>query len=438
MVKISRVGAALAAAAAMSLVAPGAWAQAAAPAALSDGNTAWVLSATALVLLMTLPGLALLYGGLVQSRNVLSVLMHCFAVAAIVSVVWLVAGYTLAFGDGGAANRWIGGLNKAFLAGVGTGSLSGTIPETVFFMFQMTFAIITPALIIGAYVERIRFCAVVLFTVLWSLLVYAPVAHWIWGGGFLATLGVQDFAGGIVVHLTSGLSAIIMAVMLGARRKFPHEVFPPHNPGMVMTGAGMLWVGWYGFNGGSALAADGAAGMAIAVTHVSAATAACTWMAVEYLRYGRASCIGAVTGAVAGLATVTPASGFIGPVGGFACGLIAGIVCFEAVSIVKKRFRIDDSLDVMAVHGIGGITGTLLTAVFGATSFGGLGLSKLTMSGQLAVQATGLAVVAAWTIVVTVAIVLVVRSVAGLRVTAEDEVEGLDITAHGERAYEFK
>ena len=438
MLMISRVGAALVAAAASSFFVPEAWAQAATAATLSDGNTAWLLTATALVLFMTLPGLALFYGGLVQSRNVLSVLMHCFAIAAIVSVVWLVAGYTLAFGDGGAVNAWIGGLSKMFLTGVGTNALSGTIPETAFFMFQMTFAIITPALIIGAYVERIRFCAVVVFTILWSVIVYAPVAHWVWGGGFLATLGVQDFAGGIVVHLTSGLSAIIVAIMLGARRKFPHEVFPPHSPGMVMTGAGMLWVGWYGFNGGSALAADGAAAMAITVTHISAATAACTWMAVEYLRYGRASCIGAVTGAVAGLATVTPASGFIGPIGGFACGLIAGIICFEAVAIVKQKLRIDDSLDVMAVHGVGGITGTLLTAVFGAPSLGGLGLSKLTMSGQLAVQATGLAAVAAWTFVATVAIVIVVRRTVGLRASAEDEVEGLDITAHGERAYEFK
>jgi Amt family ammonium transporter len=391
-----------------------------------------------LVLLMTLPGLALFYGGLVQSRNVLSVIMHCFAVAAIVSVVWLVAGYALAFGDGGSVNRWIGGLSKAFLAGVGTSALSGSIPETAFFMFQMTFAIITPALIIGAYVERIRFGAVVLFTILWSLIVYAPVAHWVWGGGFLAALGVEDFAGGIVVHLTSGLSAIIIAMMVGARRKFPHEVLPPHNPGMVMTGAGMLWVGWYGFNGGSALAADGAAAMAITVTHISAASAACTWMAVEHLRYGRASCIGAVTGAVAGLATVTPASGFIGPIGGFACGVIAGIICFEAVSIVKKHLQIDDSLDVMAVHGIGGITGTLLTAVFGAPAFGGLGLSKLSISGQLGVQATALAVVAVWTAVATVAIVTFVRAVVGLRVSHEEEIEGLDITSHGERAYEFK
>jgi len=435
---LSRAAAALIVAAAFSFVAPAAWAQGAPTVALSEGNTAWLLTATALVLFMTLPGLALFYGGLVQSRNVLSVLMHCFAIAAIVSVLWLIAGYSLAFGNGGAANAWIGGLAKAFLTGVGTATLSGTIPETAFFMFQMTFAIITPALIIGAYVERVRFGAVVLFTLLWSLVVYVPVAHWVWGGGFLATLGVEDFAGGIVVHLTSGLSAIIVALMMGPRRKFPHEVHPPHSPGMVMTGAGMLWVGWYGFNGGSALAADGSAAMAITVTHVSAATAACTWMAIEWLRYGRASCIGVVTGAVAGLATVTPASGFIGPVGGFACGLIAGVVCFEAVTLIKNRFKIDDSLDVMAVHGVGGITGTVLTAIFGATAFGGLGLSKLSILGQLKVQVLGLAATAVWTAVATIAIVAVVRALIGLRVNDEDEAEGLDITVHGERAYDLK
>jgi Amt family ammonium transporter len=424
--------------AALSLSARAAGAQTDLVPAFNAGDTAWLLTATALVLLMTLPGLALFYGGLVQSRNVLSVIMHCFAITAIVSVVWLIAGYSLVFDDGGSYPQWIGGLGKVFLSGVGVDALTGKIPEMAFFMFQMTFAIITPALIIGAYVERIRFGAVVLFTLLWSLLVYAPVAHWIWGGGFLADLGVEDFAGGIVVHLTSGLSAIIMAIMVGARRRFPHEVHPPHNPGMVMTGAGMLWVGWFGFNGGSALAADGSAAMAIAVTHISAATAACTWMAVEYLRYGRASCVGIVTGAVAGLATVTPASGFIGPIGGFACGLIAGVVCFEAVLLLKARLKIDDSLDVMAVHGIGGLTGTLLTAVFGAASMGGLGISELSIGDQFVVQATGLGIVALWTTVVTIAIVLFVRRAIGLRVSEEDEVEGLDITAHGERAYDLR
>ncbi|HTI86708.1 MAG TPA: ammonium transporter [Alphaproteobacteria bacterium] len=437
MSKIFRAGAACAAATAMLVSASDAWAQTV-TATFSAGNTAWLLTATALVLFMTLPGLALFYGGLVQSRNVLSVLMHCFAVSAIVSVAWLVAGYALSFGDGGSVNHLIGGLSKAFLAGIGPDTLSGSVPEIAFFMFQMTFAIITPGLIIGAFVERIRFGAVVLFTILWSLFVYVPICHWVWGGGFLANLGVEDFAGGIVVHLTSGISAIIMALMVGPRRKFPVEIHPPHNPGMVMTGAGMLWVGWYGFNGGSALAADGAAAMAIAVTHISAATAACTWMVVEWLRYKRASCVGVVTGAVAGLATVTPASGFIGPFGGFACGLIAGVVCFEAVAFVKHRLKIDDSLDVMAVHGVGGITGTMLTAVLGAPAFGGLGLSKLSIGGQLAAQLIGIAAAAAWTIVATVVIVMVVRATIGLRVSEEDEAEGLDITAHGERAYDLK
>ncbi|MGE5539979.1 MAG: ammonium transporter [Gemmatimonas sp.] len=437
MSKMIRAGAAVAATAAMLASAP-AWAQTAATATLSDGNTAWLLTATALVLFMTLPGLALFYGGLVQSRNVLSVLMHCFAISAIVSVGWLIAGYSLAFGDGGAVNHLIGGLSRVFLAGVGTATLSGTVPEAAFFMFQMTFAIITPGLILGAFVERIRFGAVVLFTILWSLIVYVPVCHWVWGNGFLAGLGVQDFAGGIVVHLTSGISAIIMALMVGPRRKFPTEIHPPHSPGMVMTGAGMLWVGWYGFNGGSALAADGAAAMAITVTHISAATAACTWMLVEWLRYKRASCVGVVTGAVAGLATVTPASGFIGPFGGFVCGIVAGVICFEAVLLVKMRLKIDDSLDVMAVHGVGGITGTLLTAFLGAPALGGLGLSKLSVGGQFLAQLIGVGAAAAWTIVATVIIVMVVRSVISLRVSDEDEAEGLDITAHGERAYDLK
>lgn len=423
---------------AASLAGGPAWAQESIGPVLSGGDTAWLLTATALVLFMTLPGLALFYGGLVQSRNVLSVIMHCFAITAIVSVAWLVVGYSLVFDMGGPFVDWIGGFGKVFLSGVGVEAKAGSIPEIAFFMFQMTFAIITPALIIGAYVERIRFGAVVLFTLLWSLLVYAPVAHWIWGAGFLAELGVEDFAGGIVVHLTSGLSAIIMALMVGPRRRFPHEIHPPHNPGMVMTGAGMLWVGWFGFNGGSALAADGAAAMAIAVTHISAATAACTWMAVEYIRYGRTSCVGIVTGAVAGLATVTPASGFIGPVGGFACGLIAGVICFEAVLLLKTRLKIDDSLDVMAVHGVGGLTGTLLTAIFGASSMGGLGISELSIGEQFGVQAIGLGITAVWTIALTVLIVLIVKHTVGLRVAEEDEVDGLDITAHGERAYDLK
>ena len=418
----------------LCLIAPEAFAQTAA-AKLDGANTAWILTSTALVLLMTLPGLALFYGGLVRAQNVLSVLMHCFAIACIVSVLWLVAGYSLAFGDGGSLNKWIGGLSKAFLGGVGTGALSGTLPETVFFMFQMTFAIITPALVVGAYVERIKFGAVVLFTVLWLMLVYVPVAHWVWGGGWLGTMGVQDFAGGLVVHVTCGTAAFIVARELGPRRGFPREVQPPHAPGLVMMGAAMLWVGWYGFNGGSALAADGAAGMAITVTHISAATAAVTWMTIEWTRHGKPTLVGITTGAIAGLATITPASGFVGPVGAIVFGIVAALICYGAVGLVKFKLKVDDSLDVLAVHGVGGATGTLLTAVFGATAFGGLGLSKLSIAGQLGVQAIGVVAVLGFTAVVTLIICKVIKAVCGLRVEDEVEIEGLDIRSHGERAY---
>jgi len=406
------------------------------PAATADGaSTAWILTATALVLFMTLPGLALFYGGLVRAQNVLSVLMHCFTIACLASVLWLAGVYSLAFGDGGALNSWIGGFGKAFLAGVGTGSLSGTLPETVFFMFQMTFAIITPALIVGAYVERIKFSAMVLFSGLWLVLVYAPVCHWVWGGGWLGAMGVQDFAGGLVVHATCGTAAFVIARALGGRRGFPREVQPPHAPGLVMTGAAMLWVGWYGFNGGSALAADGAAGMAITVTHISAATAALVWMAIEWAKHGKPTLVGITTGAIAGLATITPASGFVGPAGALVIGLIAGLLCYAAVGIVKSRFQVDDSLDVLAVHGVGGIAGTLLTAVFGAAAFGGLGASKLTIGNQLMVQGIGVVATVVFTAVVTWIICKVVDATVGLRVEAEVEIEGLDIRTHGERGY---
>jgi Amt family ammonium transporter len=411
-------------------------AQAQVPAAAADGaSTAWILTATALVLFMTLPGLALFYGGLVRAQNVLSVLMHCFTIACLASVLWLAGVYSLAFGDGGALNSWIGGFGKAFLAGVGTGSLSGTLPETVFFMFQMTFAIITPALIVGAYVERIKFSAMVLFSGLWLVLVYAPVCHWVWGGGWLGAMGVQDFAGGLVVHATCGTAAFVIARALGGRRGFPREVQPPHAPGLVMTGAAMLWVGWYGFNGGSALAADGAAGMAITVTHISAATAALVWMAIEWAKHGKPTLVGITTGAIAGLATITPASGFVGPSGALVIGLIAGLLCYAAVGIVKSRFQVDDSLDVLAVHGVGGIAGTLLTAVFGAVAFGGLGASKLTIGNQLMVQGIGVVATVVFTAVVTWIICKVVDATVGLRVEAEVEIEGLDIRTHGERGY---
>ena len=390
---------------------------------MNGADTAWILVATALVLFMTLPGLALFYGGLVRARNVLSVFMHVYAVACLMSILWLVAGHSIAFG--GEGSLW-GGLGKAFLGGVDSESLSGTLPEVLFFAFQMTFAIITPALIVGAYVERIGFGFVLLFSALWMLLVYAPVTHWIWGGGILADggifgeTGVRDFAGGIVVHETAGLAALILALFLGPRR---NRHTPPHNPGMVMIGAGMLWVGWFGFNGGSQLAADGGAAMANTVTHLSAASASLSWALWERIKFGRASLVGIVTGSVAGLASITPASGFVGPVEALVIGSVAGILCQEAVNLVRNRLKIDDTLDVFAVHGVGGIFGTIMIAVFGA--------------GSWAAQLGSLAIVGGFTAVVTVAIIFVVKLVTPLRVDIETETNGLDLSVHGERAYEF-
>ncbi len=405
--------------------------------ALSGANTAWILTATALVLFMTMPGLALFYGGLVGSRNVVSVLMHCFAICCMASVLWLVCTYSLAFGDGGPLNAYVGGLGKAFLAGVGIDSSSGDIPETVFFMFQMTFAIITPALIVGAYVERIKFSAVMLFSLIWSILVYAPVAHWVWGGGWLGAMGVQDFAGGLVVHMTCGVSALVLASVLGRRSGFPNEIQRPHNPGLVMIGAAMLWVGWYGFNAGSALAADGNAGMAMTVTHISAATAALTWMLIEWVGHGKPTLVGIATGAIAGLATITPASGYVGPVGALFIGVAAGVVCFYMCGVVKNMLNIDDSLDVFAVHGVGGALGTLLTAFFGAASLGGLGHSEKTIGSQFSIQLTGVIATLVWSAVLTFIIVKIVQALVGLRSSSEEETEGLDIVTHGERGYEL-
>ncbi len=408
-------------------------------AGLNGADTAWILTSTALVLFMTLPGLALFYGGLVRAQAVLSVLMHCFTICCLASLLWLFGVYSLAFGDGGALNPVIGGLDKAFLAGVGADSLSGTIPETTFFMFQMTFAIITPALIVGAYPERINFPVVVLFSSIWLILVYAPAAHWIWGEGWLADLGIMDFAGGMVVHVTAGVSALVLAVVLGSRRGFPREITPPHSPGMTMTGAAMLWVGWFGFNAGSALVADGSAGMAMTVTHISAAVGALSWAVVEWVRYGKPSLIGTVTGMVAGLASITPASGFVGPVGALVIGLVGGLLCFWATTYIKRVAKIDDSLDVFAVHGVGGALGSILTAVFAATSLGGMGLAEgTTMGGQLMVQILGVVVVAAWSGIATFAVVKLIGLVVRLRVSEEEEIEGLDIVAHGERAYELQ
>jgi ammonium transporter, Amt family len=404
------------------------------PAKFDGANTAWVLTASALVLFMTMPALALFYAGLVRSRNVLSVMMHCVVIACMGSVLWLAAGYSLAF-DGGNGG-YIGTLSKAFLSGVTKESLTGTLPEIVFFLFQMTFAIITPALMVGAYPERIRFGAVVIISGLWLMLVYVPVTHWVWGDGWLMKRSVMDFAGGLTVHATAGASSLVIAALLGPRDGFPKQLQPPHNPGMTMMGAGMLWVGWFGFNGGSALTADGAAGMAIVATHLSAATAGLVWMLIEYLRFGRASMVGAVTGVIAGLATVTPASGFIGPIGGVILGASGALVCFVAVDIIKHKIRIDDSLDVFAVHGVGGILGTFLVAFLAHESMGGAGYAKgVTMQDQVITQAIGIGATVLWSVVMTALIVLAAKALVGLRVDAETQHEGLDSASHGERGY---
>jgi len=411
----------------------------AAPAAaqeINGGDTAWIIVATALVLFMTLPGLALFYAGLVRSGSVLSVIMQCVAIACVASVAWLVIGYSLAFGD--SVGGWVGGLGKMFFSGVDSAAVSGTIPEIVFAVFQMTFAVITPALIVGAYPERMKFSAVVLFSLLWLIFVYAPVCHWVWGGGWMSELGVRDFAGGIVVHATAGVSALLLAKMLGPRQGFPNELRPPHNPGMTAMGACMLWVGWFGFNGGSQLAADGGAGMAIAVTHISAATAAIVWSLIEWAKFGKPSLVGAVTGIIAGLATITPASGFVGPIGALIIGAAAGVVCFYAVGFVKNALGIDDSLDVFAVHGVGGILGTLLLAPLAAASLGGGGQAEgVTWIAQLGVQATGVVVAVVWSLAFSFVIIMVCKVACGLRVDPDDEVSGIDLPAHGERGYEL-
>ena len=391
---------------------------------MNAADSAWIMTATALVLFMTLPGLALFYGGLVRSRNVLSVFMHCYAIACLMSVLWFFVGYSIAFGPG-ESGLW-GGLAKVGLAGVTAESLSGTLPEVLFFAFQMTFAIITPALIVGAYVERIGFGFMLLFSGLWMLLCYAPVVHWVWGGGMLADggifgeTGVKDFAGGIVVHETAGLAALILAVVLGPRK---NQTTPPHNPGMVMIGAAMLWVGWFGFNGGSQLAADGGAAMAITVTHISAATASLTWALWERIKFGKASLVGIVTGTIAGLASITPASGFVGPWAALLIGAVAGILCQEAVVFIRNRVKIDDTLDVFAVHGVGGIFGTIMIAVLGA--------------GTWAAQLGSLAIVGVFTTVVTLVLIYVCKALLPIRVDRETETNGLDLSVHGERAYDI-
>ncbi|GIS05757.1 MAG: ammonium transporter [Candidatus Dadabacteria bacterium] len=400
---------------------------------LDTGNTAWILISTALVLFMTLPGLALFYGGLVKSKNILSVLMQCIAIACLASLIWLAVGYSLAFSEG---NQWVGGLKNSFFSGIERSSLSGDIPESVFFMFQMTFAIITPALMVGAYVERIKFSAVLLFSGLWLVVVYAPVTHWIWGGGWLAEMGILDYAGGLVVHLTAGISALVLAAALGPRKGFPDQVDPPHNPALVMIGASMLWVGWFGFNAGSALAANEDAGMAMLVTHVSAATASLVWMFIDWLKFGKPTLVGLVTGTIAGLASITPASGFVGPIGALIIGGSAGIICYVLVSFVKNTLKVDDSLDVFAVHGAGGVLGILLVSFLTDSNIGGAGYADgMSASSQFNVQLIGVASVFVWSIIASLIIIVIVKALTGLRVEDSHEEEGLDISSHGETNY---
>ena len=399
---------------------------------INFGHTAWILTSTALVLLMTLPGLALFYGGLVRSKNTISVLAQCFLIAALISVIWVVIGYSLSFSGEG---LYIGNLDKFLLKNIKITSLTGEIPELLFVMFQMTFAIITPALIIGAFVERIKFSAVFLFTLLWVIFVYAPVAHWVWGNGWLAKKGVLDFAGGLVVHTTAGISSLVIAYFLGRRKGFPKMAHPPHSPVLAMIGASMLWVGWFGFNAGSALAANGNAAMAMLVTHSSAATATLTWMCIDWYKNGKPGLIGIITGMVAGLATVTPASGYIGPMGGIILGLLSGFICYWFVGFIKFKLKIDDSLDVFAVHGVGGILGTLLAGILATDTFGGLGIEKSAFD-QTVVQFIGVISVAIFALVVTIIIVKIIQATIGLRVSSQqEEFDGLDLGSHGEKSY---
>ena len=400
---------------------------------VNNGDTAWILTSTALVLFMTLPGLALFYAGLVNSKNVVSVLMQHFAVACVVSVIWVILGYSLAFSSG---NAWIGDLSNLFMKSIDINSTSGTIPESLFATFQMTFAIITPALIIGAFVERIKFSAMLIFISLWVIIVYVPVTHWVWGGGILSSWGTMDFAGGIVVHATAGTAALVTALTLGKRRGFPKSLTPPHSPILTMIGAAMLWIGWFGFNAGSALGANSSAGMAMLVTHISASTSALVWMFIEWRRFGKPSLIGVVTGMVAGLATVTPASGYIGIPGGLILGLSGGLLCYLAVDYIRGKLQIDDSLDVFAVHGVGGILGTLLVAFLATSTFSGLGLPEgQTAISQFIVQFKAVVLTVIWTSVFTYLILKATSLIVPLRVEEQEEIEGLDLRSHGEKGY---
>ncbi len=405
---------------------------------LNTGDTAWILTSTALVLFMTIPGLSLFYGGLVRVKNVLSVLMQCFAITCMVSLLWLLGVYSLAFSEG---NDFIGGLSGMLMANVSEGAMSGGIPESVFAMFQLTFAIITPALVVGGFAERMRFSSMMLFSGLWVVAVYAPVTHWVWGGGWLGNMGLLDFAGGTVVHVTAGVAALVCALVLRQRKGFPQTPMPPHNMTMTITGAGMLWVGWFGFNAGSALSANGDAGMAMLVTHMSASAGALTWMTIEWIRFGKPSALGAVTGMVAGLGTITPASGYVGPAGGLVIGIMAGFVCFHATMYMKRKLQIDDSLDVFPVHGVGGALGTVLAGVFASASLGvfsGQGYAEgVTMSSQVGTQVIGVLASALWTATVTFGLLKLVDVILGLRVSADEETEGLDLNQHNERGYDM-
>ena len=405
---------------------------------LDTGNTAWMLTSTALVLFMTIPGLALFYAGMVRSKNVLSVLMQCFAITALVTILWMVAAYSMAFTDGGAMQAWVGGLDKAFLSGITGETLSGSIPETVFMTFQMTFAIITPALIVGAFAERMKFSAMLWFMGLWLLIVYAPIAHWVWGGGWLADKGVLDFAGGTVVHINAGIAGLVAALMLGKRKGFPTTAMPPHNLAFTVVGASMLWVGWFGFNAGSELAADGTAGMAMAVTQIATAMAALTWMFAEWISHSKPSVLGIASGAVAGLVAITPASGTAGPTGALIIGFAAGLLCFLSATKLKRALGYDDSLDVFGVHAVGGIVGAILTGVCADASLGGVGLAEgVTISDQVATQFVGVAATLVYTAVVSFILLKILDVIIGLRVDEESETAGLDISLHDERGYNF-
>ncbi|MGB1158571.1 MAG: ammonium transporter [Porticoccaceae bacterium] len=408
---------------------------------LNGANTSWILTSTALVLFMTIPGLSLFYAGLVRSKNVLSVLMQCFAITCLASLIWFAFGYSIAFGDGGSWNWFAGNLDNFLMGQILEESMAGDIPESVFAMFQMTFAVITPALIVGAFAERMRFSAMLLFSALWLVVVYAPITHWVWGGGWLAEMGLLDFAGGTVVHITAGVGALVAALVIGNRRGFPKQAMPPHNLTMSVTGAGMLWVGWFGFNAGSALAANGDAGMAMLVTHISAATGSLAWMMMEWLRHGKPSVLGIVTGMVAGLGTITPASGFVGPGGALVIGFSAGIICYYATQAIKQKFLIDDSLDVFPVHGVGGMLGTLLAGVFASDALGvfsGQGYNEgMTMASQVQVQIVGILATFIYTAIVSYILLKLVDNLLTLRVNEEQELQGVDLVEHDEKGYDL-